>query len=832
MENQDKSRAMAIDTDSPLSAVSPVQSENLISSTDNKKQSENKKKDTLKILQLPLMEMLSQTNAGVFVTDENNKVIWLNEPLIRYGFTGAEIRVVLGKDAFHAIHFFQEFLEEPLPLFKEVKALMEEKKTYLGVEMLCKNGKLILLDYIPVFQDHIFCGTVWQLRDITKKINRIQDEEQAVQVTYFKMLTALNIMFCKINPQGEILTFSNSFHQFTGYSKRELQHTNIVDLCTPEEDRKAFRKNIQEGLKNAKFVPFEVGIIIRNGAPKWIQCQVARLISDPMAEESRDILLIITDISEQKAIQRELEFARKFAESGQLAQQQFLANMSHEIRTPLNAIIGMSYLLEGTPLNGQQGDYVAILKNASNILLGLINDVLDFAKIESGKQEVQRREFGLPGLIHALAQTFTFKMKSKPVKFTCEIDPAINQVLLGDDILLNQILMNLLGNAEKFTEKGEIKLQVSLLRQYENIVWIEFKIADTGIGISPERINEIFKDYIQGSEAIRLQYGGSGLGLFICKKLIDILGGEIKATSSLGKGTVFTFTLPFVQTGQLLQRDKSRDMSKYDFKADEVKVLIVEDNPMNLKYLTSLLDKVHLSFDVATNGKEALRCTQERYYNLILMDIKLPEMNGIEVAQNIRETDNSNIATPIVLVTAAALQSTIEQAKKAGINELLTKPYTPNQLVSILKKYLITDEEEEEKADEDMANMEGFKFNPVLDVAYLNKLYAADGQSAIGLFQVFLDCMSEDWQLLQEAIQKKDWQRLKGLVHKLKPNFSMVGLTNLTKMMQVAYEDLQQGNVDHALEQLAHIQKEMDRNIPLVEKELERMQDFYKQEVI
>jgi CheY-like chemotaxis protein len=214
------------------------------------------------------------------------------------------------------------------------------------------------------------------------------------------------------------------------------------------------------------------------------------------------------------------------------------------------------------------------------------------------------------------------------------------------------------------------------------------------------------------------------------------------------------------------------------------------------------------------------------------MDIKLPEMNGIEVAQNIRETDNSNIATPIVLVTAAALQSTIEQAKKAGINELLTKPYTPNQLVSILKKYLITDEEEEEKADEDTANMEGFKFNPVLDVAYLNKLYAADGQSAIGLFQVFLDCMSEDWQLLQEAIQKKDWQRLKGLVHKLKPNFSMVGLTNLTKMMQVAYEDLQQGNVDHALEQLAHIQKEMDRNSPLVEKELERMQDFYKQEVI
>lgn len=801
------------------------------SHSENAGQNEDKKDFSTSILQLPLIDLLKQTNAGVFITDENNKVVWLNEPLIQYSFIGSEIKVILGKDAFHAIHYFQEFLIEPQPLFREIKGLMQEKKTYLGIEMPCKNGKMILLDHIPVFHDHTFYGTVWQVRDLTRKMSRIQDEDQAVQGTYFKVLTALNIMFCKINEEGEIITFSNSFHQFTGYSKIELLHTNIVNLCAPEEDKQSFKRKIREGIMRKNFIPFEVGIIIRNGTAKWIQCQVARLISNPLVSETPDILLIITDISEQKAIQRELEYARKFAESGQLAQQQFLANMSHEIRTPLNAIIGMSYLLEGTSLNEQQNEYVDMLKNASNILLGLINDVLDFAKIESGKQEVQHREFGLPGLVQALAQTFNFKVKKKPVKFTCEVDPAIDHVFVGDDILLNQILMNLVGNAEKFTEKGEIRLTVSLLRQYENIAWIEFKIADTGIGISPEKIDEIFKDYIQGSEAIRLQYGGSGLGLFICKKLVDILGGDIKATSTLGKGTTFTFTLPFVQTDQLLQKDKSRDISKCDFNVDDVKVLIVEDNPMNLKYLSSLLNKVRLPFDTATDGKEALKHTQENYYNLILMDIKLPRMSGIEVTQIIRDIDNPNIATPIVLVTAAAIQSTVEQAKKAGVNELLTKPYTPNQLVSILKKYLIADEEEE-KEKEYVANSDGFTFNPKLDVAYLNKLYSADGQSALGLFQVFLDCMHEDWQLLQEAIQEKDWKRLKGLVHKLKPNFSMVGLTRLTKMMQTAYDDLRQGKNQPALDQLAKVQQEMDKYIPLVEKELERMQNFYKQEVV
>lgn len=534
-------------------------------------------------------------------------------------------------------------------------------------------------------------------------------------------------------------------------------------------------------------------------------------------------MLFMTEISEQKNIQHELESAKKTAEDSQVAQQQFLASIAHDIRTPLNAIIGMTLLMANTALDKDQQEYTKVLKNASNILLDLLNGVLDFAKIESGKQEVRKKEFDLPGLLRALLDTLSFKLSNKQIAHRCDIDPEITNLIVGDQVLLNQILMNLLANAEKFTDKGEINLKATIVKTFENTVWIEFSVVDTGIGISKEDVEKIFQDFMQVDEDIQLRYGGSGLGLFICKRLVEMMGGQVTVESTLGKGTKFKFSLPFDMTDKPIEQAKDRlPTDEFSIKADTC-ILVVEDNPMNLKYLASLLEMNQVPFDTAMDGAEALDYAKKKYYNLILMDMKLPEIGGLEVTATIRQTQNPNAATPIILLSASTIQGTIDQAQKAGVNDLLTKPYTPDQLLDMLKKYLNEDESEDDLAEQ---KEDVFVFNKKLDTAYLQKLYSGNSNYALSLFDIFLECTEGDWAEIQQMIKNSEWEKLKDQVHKIKPNFSMVGLTWITKMAQDAYDELKEKNEDAAVKNLQEIQTELDKFMPLIKKEYQRMQKF------
>lgn len=251
---------------------------------------------------------------------------------------------------------------------------------------------------------------------------------------------------------------------------------------------------------------------------------------------------------------------------------------------------------------------------------------------------------------------------------------------------------------------------------------------------------------------------------------------------------------------------------------------------MNLKYLSSLLSKYGIYFDVATDGTMALKKAKEHYYNLILMDMKLPKMSGLDVAAYIREKETLNVTTPIVLVSAAAFQSTVDKAREVGVNELLAKPYTPEQLVNILQKYLVEEEMEnnEELPIEDNGE---FKFDERLDIAYLNKLYAGNCSYAMSLFEVFLECMEPDWEEISDALSREDWGALKNLVHKVKPNFSMVGLTWISHMMQDLYDKLKQEDYASVPAAFLLMQQEFDRFMPLVKTEYQRMQQFVGQEV-
>lgn len=779
------------------------------------------------IFHLPISDFFLNTKAGIYITDQEDKVIWMNDTILNNSNIIESVRkAITGKPVMETMSYFKEFMVHPKLFLKRIKELVTNKKVFFGEEFLLKDGRTISLDFLPAYHAGVFYGIIWQVTNKSNWETDIAKRNSKTPDTFAEILDNFHIYYCKINKDLDILSCSPFFCQLTGYSEKELLNKSFIDLCA------SGKRHVKENLQNVRYSfhttkqsSFEVELQLKDSSRKWMQCHFSHGQNDFTKG-----MLLLTEITEQKVIQHDLNTARKDAEHAQLAQQQFLASMSHDIRTPLNAIIGMTFLMADTPLSNEQDEYVNILKNASNILLGLLNGVLDFAKIESGRQEVHYREFDLPSLLHSLVDTFSFKLNEKPIKVLCEIDKRIDYYLTGDDVLINQILMNLLNNAEKFTPHGEINLKVSVLKEFESNIWIEFKVEDTGIGISKNKLQDIFKDFIQAEENIHLEYGGSGLGLFICKKLVELLGGQISVDSTLGKGTTFVFAVPFIKNDLLLKKDNHLISSKFDFHDKNARILIVEDNPMNLKYLSTLLSKYHIAFEAATDGNMGLKKSKENYYNLILMDMKLPKMNGMELTACIRENEGPNAATPIILVTAAALQSTVDKAKEIGVNEMLAKPYTPEQLISVLKKYLIEEDDEPEKGFL-KPEKDPFQFDKKLDTSYLLKLYGGNREYAMSLFAVFIESMETDWGQLQDAIKNEDWHTLKNLAHKIKPNFSMAGLTWITSMMQEAYDKLKEAKQEEALPIFSEIQKELDEYMPLVKKELERMQKLNLEEV-
>jgi len=503
---------------------------------------------------------------------------------------------------------------------------------------------------------------------------------------------------------------------------------------------------------------------------------VARNITDlkkiekelTMAKEAAELAMNIAEEAQNKAEQATLA-----ATHAVHAKQQFLSNMSHEIRTPMNAIIGFTKVILKTDLTEKQREYLNAIKISGDALIVLINDILDLAKVEAGKMEFEHIAFKMESSIAAMIHLFESKILEKNLELVKIYDQRIPQTLLGDPVRLHQIMLNLMSNAAKFTPSGKITVSVMMMNEDENQVSLEFAVEDTGIGIKEDKLKKIFDNFQQATSDTSRLFGGTGLGLAIVKQLVEPQGGTISVESAFGIGSRFSFQLNFQKTNEIALIDESLLQVNTEFK--NIKILVVEDIPLNQLLMKTLLDDFGFERDIAENGLVAIEYLKRKSYDIILMDLQMPEMNGFEATEYIRNTLHSNV--PIIALTADVTTVDLAKCKAVGMNDYIAKPIDDRMLYnkiinSVQKPLVVVPDEENTKKLQQYQNLK------YIDLSYLNKRTKSDPNLMMEMITAYLEQTPVLVKTMKQSLIDNDWKTLQAAAHKMIPSFSIMGINS------------------------------------------------------
>ncbi|MDW8802817.1 PAS domain S-box protein [Clostridium sp. A1-XYC3] len=515
-----------------------------------------------------------------------------------------------------------------------------------------------------------------QVEDITK----IKNVEKKVR----NFTNLSDDVFCILSFDGDFLEVSPGLQKVLGWRKSEFIYKNFRDFVHQEDIEYSIDCSINL-LKTGRKV-FRNRYICKDGSYKWIEW------NSFVVKEDMLIYSIGRDITKRMEDEEELRKAKIAAEEANSSKSNFLANMSHEIRTPINGIMGMTDLTLMTELNEEQREYLNMVKTSSQHLLDLINDILDISKIESGKFNIDLVPFNLQEKINKIGKNFSLLASKKFIEVLYFIDPRLTDInIIGDPIRLSQILMNLLNNALKFTEKGSIILCVKKIESSKAKIRVQFSVSDTGIGIAEDKMNKLFKTFSQVDDSYTKKYGGTGLGLAISKQLANMMNGDMWVTSKKDEGSCFYFTAEFLTTND--STDCTLDITELgpNINVDNYSktILIVEDNEINQQFISTLLYKKGYNYLNAFNGIEALKILDNQVVDLILMDIQMPELNGLNTTKAIRDYEKlTKKHIPIIAMTAYAMVGDKEKFLNSGMDDYISKPIDFKTLYSLLKKHL------------------------------------------------------------------------------------------------------------------------------------------------
>lgn len=482
---------------------------------------------------------------------------------------------------------------------------------------------------------------------------------------------------------------------------------------------------------------------------------------------------VFRDVTDSEFYSKSLKKERDNAERSAVIKDVFLTNISHEIRTPLNAILGFTYLLENEQLAAPAGEYVSHIQVAGRSLLSLINDLLDISKIEVGEVHLDMQPTSLPELADSVAILLGQKASQKGIVYQQILSEDLPAQVLTDKLRLTQILLNICGNAVKFTEKGSVTMQVEPVSPVVGSAQsIRFTITDTGIGISEEKTGKIFDRFVQASESTTREFGGTGLGLSIAKSLVNLLNGSLRLESTVGKGTQFILEFPFEIMEVPVQRESPEYRPAIQIRPDSLKILAAEDNLLNQKLLSAILKRIDLPVTIVNNGQEALDALRKENFDLILMDVQMPVMDGYTAIRDIR--NKLQLATPIITMTAHAMVGEKEECLRIGANSYISKPFRECELVSEIFRLTNREEVPEQvKGNVIIDEVPGLTY---VDQKYLAEITNGDPDLIKELKSIFRQDYREQLESINKAVAEKEYAGLKKAIHKFRSSLMSVGL--------------------------------------------------------
>ena len=662
--------------------------EPLVVSGSNTDISELKKvQDALEASSRRLSTVIANFQDGLVLEDEARHIVLTNEAFCRMLKTRLVPTQLARKDVAWLTRQTQAYVKDPGQYMERIAALLEAKTPVRGDIIEVLDGRIIQRDFTPVYDRGQYIGQLWKFQDVTVR-TKAEEDLRHREEKYRGIIENMSLGLVEVDLDDYLLYANQSFCDMTGFCDEELTGQRLSSLLLSGNDLKLMESKLavrQQGIADS----YEIVIKTKTGELKWLLVSGAPLYDDN--QRLIGSISICLDVNPQKQLEASLREAKARADSSTSAKQDFLANMSHEIRTPMNVILGMSQLLTKTPLNGSQTSYLnAITASAENLLV-IINDILDLSKIESGRVVVEQIGFHPARVCTQVEKTLQYKAEEKGLSFVTVIGPGVPTVLLGDPYRIAQILLNLAGNAVKFTEKGTVRVACMLVAPPQaNEALVEFLIQDTGIGIEAEYLAQVFDNFSQEDSSVTRRFGGTGLGLGISKKLVELLGGELHIESRKNHGTTsrFTLRLPVGIEAAVPQKSDGDGLSGLQHALRGKRVLLVEDNTFNRMLAAILLTNAGLDVTEAINGEVAVELAHHQPpFDLVLMDVQMPVMNGYEATALLRQ--QLGLGLPIIALTANATNGEREKCLAAGMNDYLTKPFQEATLIKMVYDWVI-----------------------------------------------------------------------------------------------------------------------------------------------
>ncbi|MFV0604795.1 MAG: response regulator [Niabella sp.] len=721
------------------------------------------KKESENIINRLSLVAKANTN-GVIFTAPNGKIIWANE-----GFcilTGYALDEVIGKTP---IQLSKGSLTDDTQLQKAVEQY-KSKKSFRNEIIYYRKDKSWFWGRSSVQPITNVDGTLLEHFIIIENIT----EEKNAEHRFRETLERLGDNVWEYDYRTNETYFSSTNNELLGFTNDEIINNKDFWLSRIyKEDSSILEENEKNYLdKKIDSHVLEYRMIHKNGSIRWVLDRGIAMEKDENGVPVR-LTGTHTDITTQKQLEHELRQARQNAESLAKMNKKLLANMSHEIRTPMNAIMGMARQLGKTNLNDEQQSFLDTIHSATDNLLNIINDILDISKIDAGKLILENIGFEPRKIISNSMRYLQQEAEEKGLRFTNSFcDNKLSPVLMGDPFRLNQVILNFISNAVKFTEKGQVDITCEVIKENTTHQWVKASIKDTGVGMDEKFLKNLFQQFHQEDASITRKYGGTGLGMSISKDIVTLMNGEIEVVSKKGEGTTVFLTIPF-KIGTYADLPKKDNVLLDTSVLTGKKILIADDNKMNRMVVASILKNFQLELLEACNGQEVIDIIKNNNPDIVLMDVQMPDVDGITATKNIRE--NISKTLPIIALTAFALKGDNEKVLNAGMNDYIAKPFDETQLLNTLIKWLEKTSEQNYILDEVTAtdNKPLYSLDKLKEIAMGNTAFVHE------MIQVFTELIEQSLPVFEDSKNNNQFDSVKKVAHKIKPSLKNMGVGSI-----------------------------------------------------